>query len=270
MADIVTGVREAAAALGVPKSTLARLLHREPAMAASIVSPPQARTLSIDLNQLRTAWESLQGPPASGDSSPRERHRRELLIRLHWQAQALHLEAEHLEAEHAAAGDARDAERAVREALQRHLHRWAAAAAQNVIGMAPRDAEIQLEVSLKEALARFQPPRPRRHCKQPPPPIAQPAPDPLPDDATLRSQIEHERGRLHQLKAHVATGQWVPVDPLRRRVANDARLIRDAVLRIPQRISWEAPSWRTPADASRALRAEIKDAMSCCPARTAA
>ena len=117
--------------------------------------------------------------------------------------------------------------------------------AKGIIGLTNRKVDTE---QADAALAAFrEPARPERRVK-PDAPVQTPAawPSPAPQTSAgdlptllLKSRIksEVERAKLLEIKARVEAGKYIAVDDVKVAAFNRARVVRDALLNIPERLA---------------------------------
>jgi hypothetical protein len=117
------------------------------------------------------------------------------------------------------------------------------------------------------ALAAFrEPARPERRAETPTAVPDIPAlPRPSGDLPTLllktRIKSEVERARLLEIRAKVETGKYVDADDVKATAFNKARVVRDGLLNIPDRLSAVLAAESDPAKVHELLAAEIRNAL---------
>lgn len=250
-------LRQAAAALGLPLTTMRRLVGAEPTLRACVRPAGPRRAAAVDLPAMVAAWQRLQAAtPQQTGLSPRQQLAIERRRRLHWQSECLRLELEQQEAQLIPAAEATRAEALPLEALRQELHAWLDHVAPLLPGMAGPEANDLLQTTIVAALQRVaaqQPPDP----PQRPAPAPAPVPDPLPDEASLRAAIERHRAGLHQLKAQQSTGELLEVATVCSEGEARMRRRRDQFLSLTARYAPAARLWRSESQVRTQLGQEV-------------
>ena len=250
-------LRDAARTLGVPFTSLRRLVEAEPTLRACVRPAGPRRPAAVDLPGLVAAWQRLQAPtPQQSNLSPRQQLAIERRRRLWWQAECLRLEVEQTERGLMVAAEVAAVERRCLQQLEQALTAWLDSVAPQLPGMAGDDAQQLLQrstVATLEQLAALEPPEP----PAPEPPAPAPLPEPLPDEDTLRALVERYRGDLHQLKAQQSTGELVPAAEAIDRASNTARRCRDQFLALTARFAPAARHWANETQARTQLGREV-------------
>ena len=136
--------------------------------------------------------------------------------------------------------------------------------AKGVIRLAGRKVDTD---QADTALAAFrEPARPERRAEAPATvPDAPALPRPGGDLPTLllktRIKSEVERAKLLEIKARVETGRYVDADDVKATAFNKARVVRDGLLNIPDRLSAVLAAESDPAKVHELLAAEIRNAL---------
>lgn len=250
-------LRDAARTLGVPFTSLRRLLQAEPTLRACVRPAGPRRPAAVDLPGLVAAWQRLETAAAQvSDLSPRQQLALERKRRIWWQSEVLRLELEELEAGLMPAAEAADAECRCLRRLEQALSAWLDLVAPQLPGMAGDDAHALMVSTIQgllEELAAEQPP----DTPAPPPPAVTPLPDPLPDEDSLRALVEQHRGALHRRKAQLSTGELLPAAERTRRALEAGKRCRDQFLALAARFSPAARCWTSEAQARTQLQPEV-------------
>lgn len=237
MAELVS-LRAAAAALGLPKSTLSQLLKRESTLAAAVVGTGARGSLQIDMEKLKAAWAALQSPGDEEGLSDRAKYDRARRVRLWWeccaaQQQVADLEDSLVDAEEAAAVLAAD-----HAEVHQAAAAWADAIASEVVGMDQADAAQHLQSSIVAQLTHLSTAHTEDDGPAPSPTLAGIAvPDPLPGLWALRAELENCKGRLAQLHLQQQRGELEPATAVADRFSVAGRLVRDAWLRVGEQLA---------------------------------
>lgn len=250
-------LRDAARTLGLPFTSLRRLVDAEPTLRACVRPAGPRRPAAVDLPGLVAAWQRLQAPSSQQSKlSPRQQLAIERRRRLWWQAECLRLEVLQVEQGLMVAAEVAAAERRCLQPLREALAAWLDLVAPQLPGMAGDDAQQLLQrstVATLEQLAAQQPPEP----PAPAPPAPAPVPEPLPDEDTLRALVERYRGDLHQLKAQASTGELVPAAEAMRAAGDRARQYRAQFLALTSRFAPAARNWSNETQARAQLGREV-------------
>lgn len=235
MVDPVS-LRQAAAALAVPKSTLSQLIRRETTLAAAVVGHGPRGSLQIDLAQLSSAWARLQAPGDEDGRSDRARYDLERRRRLWWECCALEQQVADLENALIDAEEAAEALAAAEAEVREAAAAWAAAVAPEVAGLDQATARVHLQASIVAQLQQLAAPADTPSPARPPlPTIA--VPSPLPGLWQLRAEIERGRGRLAQLQLQQDRGELEPAAVAIDRFSCSARRLRDAWQRVGEQLA---------------------------------
>lgn len=261
MAEQHVSIRSAAATIGVPVTTLRRLLQAEPSLRCCVRPAGPRRPAEVDLHKLVAAWQRLQAPSvAAADLSPRQQHARDRCIRLWWQGCSLALQAAEESERWAEVAVTQQVEANFRRELQQALDQWADQLAPQLPGLQPGDAIALMERSVRELLVALSSRGDALERQEEPPATLQlTPPDPLPPEDELRAVIERHRGALHRIQARAAAGELELADRFRDRAATLALVCRDRFLVLPAKIAPLAKSWRTASQARTQLERAISE-----------
>jgi hypothetical protein len=146
--------------------------------------------------------------------------------------------------------------------------------AKGVIRLTGRKVEMD---QADTALAAFREPARLERRAEPqikPAPVSKPAATSVQEPITLRQggdlptlllktriKSEVERAKLLEIKAKVETGRYVDADDVKATAFNKARVVRDGLLNIPDRLSAVLAAESDPAKVHELLAAEIRNAL---------
>lgn len=236
-------LRAAAKALGIPPTSLSRLLESEPSLTAAVVEQPGPRqAMAINLELLQEAWADLHcGATPVEQLSDRERLRRERQQRLYWQGQELKQQVLALEQQHVLASEVAEARKKLLAHLEHRLESWIEEVASLILGLGRQEAFQTLSQSIHALLIEL--------ADSPTPDVS-----PLPEEESLDPQhsethcriwLEHYRARLHQLRARITSKELVSAAEVKSKAWAEARLFRDRLLAIPARCAAQVDDQRT-------------------------
>lgn len=251
-------LRETARAVGVPLTSLRRIVAAEPTLRACVRPAGPRRPAAVDLPGLLAAWQRLEAPASpQGDLSPRQQLAIERRRRLHWQAECLRLELAEAEAGCMVSAEVAAVERRCVDLLAEALTEWLDRVCPLLPGMAAADADALLRETTHATLSGLTAHLADTTQPEPSPPTPAPLPDPLPDEATLRAVIERHRADLHRLRAQQRTGELVPAAAAMDRAASDAMRRRGQFLSLIARYGPAARNWRSESQARTQLGREV-------------
>ncbi|MEB3276943.1 MAG: hypothetical protein VKM92_08255 [Cyanobacteriota bacterium] len=252
-------LRQAAAALGLPLTSLRRLVEAEPTLRACVRPAGPRRAAAVDLPAMVAAWQRLQAAtPQQTGLSPRQQLAIERRRRLHWQGEVLRLEVLAEEAQLMDAAEVAAVERQCVDLLGQALAAWLDEVCPQLPGMSAGDADALLTATATATLQRLTAQLGSdTNTPEPAPPAPAPVPDPLPDEDTLRALVERYRGDLHKLRARQTTGELVSAAATLARIEADAMRRRSQFLSLIARYGPAARLWRTESQARTQLGREV-------------
>jgi hypothetical protein len=258
MADRVVSLREAAAVLQVPLTSLRRIVEAEPTLRACVRPAGPRRPAAVDLPAIVAAWQRIERSPRPGQSlSPRQELALQRRRRLWWHGTALLQELRDREAQHVeAAAIAR-----MEALLQSELHAALAGWLDQVAPLLPRQDQQAAQQILQQTIHALlvqcagrggeADPAPSESLKLSPP-------DPLPSEEVLRARVEGTRADLHQLQARAAAGELLAAAEVMARGFDAMRQRRDALIALAPRFAPAARNWRSEAEVRAKLWPELQ------------
>lgn len=244
MAEPVS-LRAAAAALGVPKSTLSQLIRRETTLAAAVVGSGARGAMQIDLERLRRAWAALQPHGDEEGLSDRARYDRARRTRLWWDCCALEQQLADREASLADAAEHAAALAAEQARVKAAAAAWAEAIGPDLAGLPPASARMVTQDTIVRELQRLcDPGELQRPTQHPLPGIA--LPDPVPGLWDLRARLEVLKGELTQLQLRQDRGELLPGTAVLDQFSAAGLQMRDAWQRCGEQLALQCTRLATP------------------------
>jgi hypothetical protein len=259
MADRVVSLREAAAVLQVPLTTLRRIVAAEPSLRACVRPGGPRRPAAVDLPAIVAAWQRIEQSPRPGQSlSPRQELALQRRRRLWWPGTALLQELREREALYVEAGAITRLEQELQQVLHTALARWLDQVAPVVPGLDQQAAQQVLQQSIHDLLCQLSGRGGERAPADPDPHLDLSPPDPLPQEEVLRARVEGARADLHQLQARAAAGELLAAEEVMARGFDAMRQRRDALIALAPRFAPAARHWRSEAAVRSKLWPELQ------------
>lgn len=207
MADRVVSLREAAAVLQVPLTSLRRIVEAEPSLRACVRPGGPRRPAAVDLPAIVAAWQRIEQSPRPGQSlSPRQELALQRRRRLWWHGTALLQELHEREALYVEATAITLVEKQLQQELHAAMTRWLDQVAPVLPELDQQAAQQVLQQSIHHLLCQLSDRGGESASADPEPHLDLSPPDPLPPEEVLRARVEGTRADLHQLQARAAAG----------------------------------------------------------------
>jgi hypothetical protein len=245
MGEHLVSLRAAATELGVPRTTLTRLVAAEPSLAAAVRGPgPRGATL-VDMGILQPAWEALAGSGTEAGPSDRQRLRAAQTRRAWFDLMALQLELDQLEGQATQADRLTTVHDGSLAALRAAAAAWVDHVAEGLLTVEPEVAHAWIDGTVVDALLAV-------IAANDAPPDAPPAPREIrfPDDPptllALKAGIEHTRAEITRLKLCLQRGELRDVRTATDQFFVEGRQARDAWRRVGAHLAIRCRQLRTP------------------------